>query len=394
MNMNKKWLLPENIDDVLPVEAKRLEIMRRRIVDLFDSWGYELVSPPLVEFLESLVAPNEDELLLQTFKLTDQLSGKTLGMRADMTPQIARIDAHALSRNKINRLCYCGTVLKTKPESVGASRAPIQFGAEVYGHDGIESTVEIIQLMLTTLKLAGAEQILLSLGHVGIYLELVKAAKLKPTQNTELIPLLHAKAKHEIYTYLKEVQVPKQQIEWFADLCDLHGDMNVLQEARSRYGSVSDKITTLLDELQFIADKLSAHTDKLLFDLSELPCYHYEAGIIFSAFVLEIQKEVARGGCYDGVGELFGRARPAVGFSGDMKLFLDINQNSVMDKPQSRRFIFAPRSQDSQLQAMIDSARENGDRVVVQLGEEQAQEYGCDMRFVKAGDRWTIETVK
>ncbi|MXX98690.1 MAG: ATP phosphoribosyltransferase regulatory subunit, partial [Gammaproteobacteria bacterium] len=311
MNMNKKWLLPENIDDVLAVEAKRLEMMRRRIVDLFDSWGYELVSPPLVEFLESLVAPNEDELLLQTFKLTDQLSGKTLGMRADMTPQIARIDAHALSRNKINRLCYCGTVLKTKPESVGASRAPIQFGAEVYGHDGIESTVEIIQLMLTTLKLAGAEQILLSLGHVGIYLELVKAAKLKPTQNIELIPLLHAKAKHEIYTYLKEVQVPKQQIEWFADLCDLHGDIDVLQEARSRYGSVSDKITTLLDELQFIADGLSANTDKLLFDLSELPCYHYEAGIVFSAFVLEIQKEVARGGCYDGVGELFGRARPA-----------------------------------------------------------------------------------
>ena len=394
MNMNKKWLLPENIDDVLPVEAKRLEIMRRRIVDLFDSWGYELVNPPLVEFLESLVAPDEDELLLQTFKLTDQLSGKTLGMRADMTPQIARIDAHALSRNKINRLCYCGTVLKTKPESVGASRAPIQFGAEVYGHDGIESTVEIIQLMLTTLKLAGAEQILLSLGHVGIYLELVKATKLQAAQNTELIPLLHAKAKHEIYTYLKEVQVPKQQIEWFADLCDLHGDMSVLQEARSRYSSVSDKITTLLDELQFIADKLSANTDKLLFDLSELPCYHYEAGIVFSAFVLEIQKEVARGGCYDGVGELFGRARPAVGFSGDMKLFLDINQNSVMDKPQSKRFIFAPRSQDSQLQAMIDSARENGDRVVVQLGEEQAQEYGCDTRFVKADNRWMIETVK
>ena len=392
--MNKKWLLPESIDDILPNEARRLETMRRRILDLFDSWGYGLVNPPLVEFLESLVAPDEDGLLLQTFKLTDQLSGKTLGVRADMTPQIARIDTHALSRNKINRLCYCGTVLKTKPESVGASRSPIQFGAEVYGHDGIESTLEIIQLMLKTLKLSGTQQNLLSLGHVGIYLELVKAMKLPAMQNADLIPLLHSKAKHEIHTYLKKAQIPNHQIAWLTDLSDFYGDIGVLDEARSRYGAISDKMTVLLDELQIVADKLSLHTDKILFDLSELPCYHYEAGIVFSAFVLDIKQEVARGGCYDGVGEPFGCARPAVGFSGDMKLLLDIDKNHVTNTLLNKRSIFAPQAQDSELQAMIETARKSGDRVVIQLGDEQAQDCGCNARFIKSDNQWTIETLK
>lgn len=392
--MKKKWLLPESIDDILPAEARRLELMRRRIIDLFDSWGYELVNPPLVEFLESLVAANEDELLLQTFKLTDQLSGKTLGVRADMTPQIARIDAHALSRNRVNRLCYCDTVLKTRPESVGGSRSPIQFGAEVYGHDGIESTIEIIRLMSATLKMAGAAHNFLSLGHVGIYLELVKAAKLQPAQNAELVPLLHSKAKHEIYTYLENEKIPEQQIEWFTDLSDLYGDVSVLKEARLRYAAISDKITEQLDELQVISDKLSQHTDKILFDLAELPCYHYEAGIVFSAFVLDIKQEVARGGCYDGVGEPFGCARPAVGFSGDMKLFLDIHQNHSPTTPDKKKSIFAPRAQDSELQEMIEAARKGGDRVITQLGDEQAEECSCDVQFVKTDNRWTIETVK
>ena len=391
--MNQKWLLPDNIDDILPAEARRLEIMRRKIIDLFYGWGYELVNPPLIEFLESLVAPSEDELLLQTFKLTDQLSGKTLGVRADTTPQIARIDAHALSRNKINRLCYCGTVLKTKPESVGSSRSPIQFGAEIYGHNGNESTIEIIKLMLATLKLAGAKQSILSLGHVGIYLKLVQAAKLQATHGADLIPLLHAKAKHEIHAYLKKMQVAEPQIMWFTDLCDFYGDIAVLKEARLRYSSISDGMTTLLDELQAIADESSAYTDKIVFDLSELPCYHYEAGIVFSAFVLDIKQEVARGGCYDGVGEPFGSTRPAVGFSGDMKLFLDINQNHATAAAPNKRSIFAPRSRDSELQAMIKTARENGDRVVVQLGEEQARECGCDASFVKTENRWIIETI-
>ena len=392
--MSKKWLLPENIDDILPLEAKRLEIMRRRILDLFDSWGYDLVSPPLVEFLESLVAPNEDALSLQTFKLTDQLSGKTLGVRADMTPQIARIDTHALSHNKINRLCYYGTVLKTKAESVGGSRSPIQFGAEVYGNGGIESTLEIIQLMLTTLRLAGAEQSPLSLGHVGIYSELIKAAKLEAAQSADLIPLLHVKAKHEIYTYLKNMSLPKQQIEWFTDLCDFYGDINILEEARSYYSAISDNMLELLDELQVISDKLSPHTNKILCDLSELPCYHYEAGIVFSAFALDIKQEVARGGCYDGVGEPFGKARPAVGFSGDIKLLLDIHQNNTTGISQTKKSIFAPRTQDPQLQEMIESARNHGDRVIVQLGEERCQEYGCDAQFIKNRDGWTIEVIK
>ena len=392
--MDKKWLLPENIDDVLPIEAKKLEVMRRRIIDLFDSWGYDLVAPPLVEFLESLVAPNEDELLLQTFKLTDQLSGKTLGVRADMTPQIARIDAHALSSNKINRLCYCDTILKTKPESVGASRAPIQFGAEVYGHDGNESTIEIIQLMLKTLELAGAEKNLLSLGHVGVYLELVKAAKLSTAQSAELISLLHAKAKHEIYIYLKEAQIPKQQIEWFTDLSGFYGDLSVLKEACDRYSAISDKTTSLLNELQVVTDKVAQYADEVIFDLSELPCYHYEAGIIFSAFVVDTKKEVARGGCYDGVGKPFGSARPAVGFSGDMKLLLDIDQSSTPNTQQSRQSIFAPRTDDAELQTMIEAARANGDRVVVQLGDEQAQACGCDARFVKTAKQWKVEKIK
>ena len=392
--MSKRWLLPEGIDDILADEAQHLETTRRRILNLFEQWGYKLVNPPLVEFLESLVAPDEDALLLQTFKLTDQLSGKTLGVRADITPQIARIDAHALNHNKINRLCYCGGILKTRPDSVWSSRAPIQFGAEVYGHEGRESIEEIIQLMLATLSTGGAKVAHLSLGHVGIYSQLAKAAQLNAAQRAELVPLLHSKAKHEIEAYLRHQQIPRPTIEWFTRLSGLYGEASVLKEAHQYYSTVSATITRLFDVLQKIADKFSGGAAKVWVDLAELPAYHYEAGVVFSAFVPGINQEVARGGGYDGVGKMFGRARPAVGFSGDMKLLMDIDGGLGALGAANKRFIFAPKSSDAALHALIRETRGGGDRVVAQLADEQAADYGCDAQFVKVNNQWIVESLK
>lgn len=395
MKQTNKWLLPDGIDDLLPNEAHRLEIMRRRILDLFASWGYCLVHPPLIEFIESLVEANEDELLLQTFKLTDQLSGKTLGVHADMTPQIARIDAHVLNQNRINRLCYYNTVLKTRPESVWSSRSPIQFGAEVYGHDGVDSAIEVIQLMLKTLTTVGAGQVRLSLGHVGIYTELVKAVGLQPTQNAELIALLRVKAKHEINVYLKKQKLPAEQIEWFINLSDFYGGIEVLEQARERFSWVSPAIPKYLDELQVISKKCRlACSEELLFDLAELPNYHYEVGVVFSAFVPGIGQEVARGGRYDGIGESFGSSRPAVGFSGDIKLLLGLDEPAHDDLSTVSQLIYAPRLDDDALLAKIQSLREAGERVIVQLGNDCATDYDCDAEIIQSGQQWKVQSIK
>lgn len=389
--MKNKWLLPEGIDDLSPSAACHLESMRRRTLDLFASWGYRLVDPPLIEFIESLVAANEDELLLQTFKLTDQLSGRTLGVRADMTPQIARIDAHVLKHNKINRLCYFNTILKTRPESVWSSRSPIQFGAEVYGHNGTASVVEVIQLMLKTLAMLGVSSPRLSLGHAGIYTELAKIAGLQATQNAELVTLLHTKAKHEISEYLKAQHLADEHIQWFVDLSDFHGGLGVLQQAKNRFDGVSPILSAQLNELQLIAEKcVPTCTEELFCDLSELPSYHYEVGVVFSAFARGIGQEVARGGRYDGVGEPFGEARPAVGFSGDMKLLLSLDQTQPVDS----RLIYAPRLEDDALSELVQSLRESGERVVVQLGDDRATDYGCDAEIIKSGKQWKVQSVK
>ena len=324
MNKTDRWLLPEGIEEVLPKEAKRLEQLRRTLLDTYESWGYDLVIPPFIEYLESLLTGTGNDLDLQTFKLTDQLTGRLMGIRADMTPQVARIDAHQLNQDTPTRLCYIGTVLHTRTDGFAGSRSPLQVGAELYGHAGIESDVEVITLMLETLVMSGVETPFVDLGHVGIYRELVKQAGLNEEREATLFDSLQRKANTEIASYLSEWKLDKNIATAIAALTRLNGDESVLAEAESILSKAGKGVENALTELSNIAALLKLHVPnlKVNFDLAELRGYHYHTGTVFAAYVAGRGQAVAQGGRYNDIGEVFGRARPATGFSTDLKTLL------------------------------------------------------------------------
>ncbi len=387
---NDRWLLPEGIVELLPEQAQHLEQLRRQLVDTFYAWGYELVMPPLIEYLESLQVGTGNDLDLQTFKLIDQLTGRLMGVRADMTPQVARIDAHILKRDIPTRLCYIGPVLHTRSSGFARSRAPMQVGAELYGHDGIESDVEILRLMVETLKQAGVENIHIDLGHVGIYRELVKEAGLSPEQEVTLFEALQRKAKPDIDACLEEWSVNQSVRSHLAKLIDLNGDRSILKEASEVFRSAGESVRAALNNLIQIAEMAERHIGNLplYFDLAELRGYRYQTGVVFAAFVPGQGQEIARGGRYDAIGEAFGRARPATGFSTDLKTLVGLSQKALPDTAG----IFAPAVEDAQLDNKIAELRAKGERVVSMLPGQSgdAAGFGCD-RLLKQGDNgWEV----
>jgi len=391
--MNKEtWLLPEGIEEVLPPQAEYLEGIRRALLDLYHSYGYELVIPPFIEYLESLLTGTGDDLDLKTFKLTDQLNGRMMGVRADMTPQVARIDAHQLGRETPTRLCYMGTVLHTRAEGFDASRAPLQIGLELYGHKGSESDVEVFQLMVATLSACGVEDVYYDLGHVGIYRGLVKQAGLDVQQESQLFDALQRKAKPEIKEMLSDWSLDSKVNDMLLALADLNGD-DVIDKAGTVLAAASDEVKVAIKELSDIAEAIKARIPgiSLHYDLAELRGYHYHTGVVFAAFVQDKGSAIAQGGRYDGIGEVFGNARPATGFSSDLKTLLAFNTDTVVQKPG----IFAPNSQDVGLQSAITAARENGERVIVelpgQIGDAKAMQ--CDRRFIAEKGKWVIKPV-
>ncbi len=391
--MNKEtWLLPEGIEEVLPPQAEYLEGIRRALLDLYHSYGYELVIPPFIEYLESLLTGTGDDLDLKTFKLTDQLNGRMMGVRADMTPQVARIDAHQLGRETPTRLCYMGTVLHTRAEGFDASRAPLQIGLELYGHKGSESDVEVFQLMVATLSACGVEDVYYDLGHVGIYRGLVKQAGLDVQQESQLFDALQRKAKPEIKEMLSDWSLDSKVNDMLLALADLNGD-DVIDKAGTVLAAASDEVKAAIQELSDIAEAIKARIPgiSLHYDLAELRGYHYHTGVVFAAFVQDKGSAIAQGGRYDGIGEVFGNARPATGFSSDLKTLLAFNTDTVVQKPG----IFAPNEQDAALQSAITAARENGERVIVELpgqvGDAKAMQ--CDRRFIAEKGKWVIKPV-
>lgn len=391
MNKTDRWLLPEGIEEVLPKEAKRLEQLRRSLLDMYESWGYDLVIPPFIEYLESLLTGTGNDLDLQTFKLTDQLTGRLMGIRADMTPQVARIDAHQLNQNTPTRLCYIGTVLHTRTDGFAGSRSPLQVGAELYGHAGIESDVEVINLMLETLSLSAVNAPFIDLGHVGIYRELVKQAGLNEEQEATLFDSLQRKANTEITAYLKEWKLDKKIASAIAALTNLNGDAAVLAKAKSVLKGAGKGVLTALDELTNIAALLTQRIPglKINYDLAELRGYHYHTGTVFAAYVAGQGQAVAQGGRYDDIGEVFGRARPATGFSTDLKTLLSLSSH----KYNQLAAIFAPADNDSELQKMISELRQNGEKVICALSDQvgDAKDMGCNRELVKDGSGWTIK---
>jgi len=392
----ERWLLPEGIEEVLPPQARLMEGLRRDILDMFRSWGYELVIPPFIEYLESLLTGTGSDLELKTFKLTDQLTGRLMGVRADMTPQVARMDAHRLRRDAPTRLCYLGTVLHTRAEGLMGGRSPLQIGAEIFGHAGVESDIEILRLMRKTLGLGGVRDIYLDLGHVGIFRGLARQAGLKPGQERELFDALQRKAIPEIAGLVAGFGIEGNAARMLVALADLNGD-DALSRAREVLAGADPQVQEALDYLSRVAEQLHGFLPDVPvhFDLAELRGYHYKTGVVFAAFVPESGQELARGGRYDDIGRVFGRARPAVGFSTDLTALLQLG-SGLEGRYREQDAVAAPWSGDPKLQEAIESLRAAGRRVLVLLPEQQgsAAAMGCGEILTRREQDWVLEPVE
>ncbi len=388
---NERWILPDGIEEVLPPEAGVIERKRRELLDLYHSWGYEFVIPPFVDFLDSLLTGTGSDLDLQTFKLTDQLSGRMMGVRADITPQAARMDAHHFSSEEPNRLCYLGTVLHTRSDGFAGTRSPLQIGAELYGHAGVESDIEILRLMMKTLEMTGVQNVYLDLGHVGIFKGLARQAGLNKHQEAALFDVLQRKALPEINELLHTFELDDSHAAMLSKLAELNGD-GALAEAAEALQAADEPVREALAYLTKMAEQIAVWLPNVPvhFDLAELRGYHFHTGVVFAAFVPERGKEIARGGRYDDIGKVFGRARPATGFSTDLKtLMLMANQEKdILDEPA----IFAPWSGDLVLQEKITFLRAAGRRVICALPGQQGgpSEMGCSEALRLDGDSWEL----
>jgi len=391
MTTKQHWILPEGIEEILPEQSAKFEAMRRLILDLYATWGYELVMPPVIDFIESLLSGTGHDLDLQTFKLVDQLSGRTLGLRADMTPQVARIDAHQLQRDVPTRLCYIDTVLKTRPENIGESRSPLQIGAELYGHAGVESEVEIIGLMLQTFSKLQINNVFLDLGNVDIYRGLAKQAGLSEEVESQLFDMLQRKAVTEINDLLERLSLDADIKTMLAGLTMLNGDKAVFAKARALLAKADKTVLDAIDYLEKTAELCQQQFGdiKMHFDLSELQGYHYKTGVVFAAFVPQLGQAIARGGRYDDIGEIFGRARAATGFSTDLKI---LNQLSDIQFPVKEK-ILAPAGDDEALIDKVAELRMQGRVVIKQLpgNNADAAEMGCNKSLCLIDGQWTIK---
>jgi len=393
MTTKQHWILPEGIEEVLPEQAERFESMRRLLLDIYASWGYELVIPPTIDFIESLLTGTGHDLDLKTFKLVDQMSGRTLGLRADMTPQVARIDAHQLQRDVPTRLCYIGTVLHTRPENLGDSRSPLQVGAELYGHAGVESEVEIIRLMLQTFAAMEIDDVYLDIGNVDIYRGLAKQAGLSEEVESQLFEMLQRKAVTEISELLATLDIDDSMKSMFAALPLLNGDKSVIAKARKVLSDANQTVQDAINYLEQTAELMWQQCGevKVHFDFSELHGYHYKTGVVFAAFVEQLGQAIARGGRYDDIGEIFGRSRPATGFSTDLKV---LNQLSKKQFVTSNK-IFAPSDSDPLLKDAVAKLRLAGSIVIEQLPNQQAdaKAMGCSKSLSLIDDSWQVQDI-
>lgn len=396
MTSAKRWLLPDGVEEILPIEAHKLETLRRSLLDLYESWGYELVIPPMIEFLDSLLVGSSHDQDIHTFKITDQLSGRMMGIRADITPQVARIDAHSMNRQGPVRLCYADSVLHTKPRGIMTSRVPIRVGAELFGHAGVDCDIELISLMQDTLKAAGINDIYIVLGHVGIFRTLVQEASLGFKVERELFQAVQRKAFDEIDQILLANVDDKKMCDMLRRLTWLSGDESVLTEAQELFATAPVSVKQELEELVAIsaAVKLRNPGIQLNYDLCELRGYEYHTGIVFAAYTPGYGRAVAKGGRYDDIGEAFGRARPASGFDTDLKVLAKLTGINI----QRRSGILAPNGSGQLLLKKIAELRKSGEIVIVDLNEstsnDDRHELGCDRKLVLVNEQWQIQTLE
>jgi ATP phosphoribosyltransferase regulatory subunit len=377
------WLLPEYIEDVLPPQAWRLESARRAILDLFRGHGYELIVPPLLEYVESLLTGTGRDLDLVTFKLVDQLSGRHMGLRAACGVMSARIDAHLMNRQGVNRLCYAGAVLHTLPDGMMGTREQLQIGAELFGHAGSESDLEVQRLMLQALKLAGVTNAVIDLGHVAIFRTLVAHAGAAAELEAELFQALQTKDAAALRSLTRGVDPGTGAA--LQMLPELNGGLEVLDEA-AQVLPAHPKLAAALGELRSLGETLHAEATAVTFDLAELRGYHYHSGMVFAAYAEGYPDAVAKGGRYDEVGKSFGRARPATGFS------MDLREVVCGDGELRAAAILAPHGTDPSLAARVAELRAAGEIVIVDLPGHigEISELHCDRKLVKQGKQWQV----
>lgn len=385
MSTENRWLLPEGIDELLPERAAQLEALRRRLLDQCATWGYRYVIPPLVEFTDSLLVGLGADLDVVTCKFTDQMSGRMLGVRADITPQTARMDAHSLAEEGVTRLCYAGSTLQSTPQSVISGRAPIQLGAELYGSSATDADSEIIALMLSTFESAGVSRPLtLDIGHIGIYDALFSNAGLDPELESQVFDALQRKSGPDIERL--SASLPEKVAERLGQLASLHGASDVLAKARSLFPD-EPEVMTALDELDAVlAGVQDAFPNVGVYvDLTELRGFRYHTGLVFAVYLEGRGSAVAKGGRYDNIGAVFGRDRPATGFAIDLKALVDDAAHcDATDVP-----VIAPQSDDAALRAAVTALRSAGRTVVMDVAP------GVDLpnaeRLILSDGEWVIE---
>ncbi len=378
----RNWLLPEFVEDVLPDEARTIETYRTRLLELFRVHGYELVVPPMLEHIESLLSGTGHDLDLRTFKLIDQLSGRTMGLRADMTPQVARIDAHLLNRQGVARLCYCGSVLHTRPRGLTATREPLQIGAEIYGHAGIESDIEIQQLLRAALAACALVDVRLDVGHVGVFRAVARRGGVNAVLESELLEALVAKDRAGLAGLSAGLDPGTRA--GLRMLPELYGGAEVLERAAAALPPYPEITAALADLGRLVRENGIA----MSIDLADLRGYYYHSGVVFAAYCNGLPSAIALGGRYDEVGKAFGRARPATGFS------LDLRELARVAPGLARRgSILAPHGDDPALRAAIEGLRRKGEVVIVDLPGHAAHraELGCDRQLARRGDKWEVE---
>lgn len=394
MTTVNRWLLPDGIEEILPGEGRRVENLRRELLDLFQRWGYDLVQPPMAEFTESLLTGIGHDLDLLTCKITDQISGRMMGIRADMTPQVARMDAHSFQREGVNRFCYTGHVLHTRPKTPLATRAPLQIGVELFGEKSLNADLEVMSLLLETLAKAQLPKLYFAVGHVGLYRGLAQAAGLSTEQENDFFELLQTKAITDIQTWISaHIESPKCA-QWLSILPTLSGNQSVLAKAHREFEAAPEAVLKALDDLDTVAEVIAERYPgvDLYFDLSELRGYHYHTGVVFAAFADGMGEAIANGGRYDDIGQAFGRARPATGFAADLVALQRLDTTTNVEKSEEAIYVLMDGSKE-QWDA-IQNLRSQGERVICGFQSAAAQlSSSCTRELLKVNKSYVVQPV-
>ncbi|WP_369856856.1 ATP phosphoribosyltransferase regulatory subunit [Candidatus Thalassolituus haligoni] len=389
MTLADRWLLPDGIEEVLPPGAQQIEHLRRRLLDLMDGWGYDLVMPPVLEYLDALLTGTGKDLDLRTFKVTDQISGRMLGLSADTTPQVARIDAHSLAPQGIGRFCYCRTVFHTRARSLLASRTPTQIGAELFGEAGAEADVEILGLMLSLLAASAVDNVHLDIGNVGVYRAIAEQAGVTAVQQAELFDLLKLKCASDIDAWAEREIADSNSRAALQLLARLQGTPDNLEVGFGKLTALVPAAAGELEHIRVVASQILARFPAvpLYIDLTELRGYQYHTGLVFGAYVPGYGDAIAQGGRYDETGKAFGRARPARGFSADLRVLARLG-NFV---PERKPLVLAPTSDDAALWQQVNELRQQGMRVI-SCREQDTQQADYSLQTING--QWQLVSVQ